>query len=890
MSPVQLGLAIEAFRRGEINSARKLVAQVLLADPATEQAWLLMARLVKNREQVIDCLEHASIINPTNLATISALQMMKRGKHTHVGSIPSSTLITPAHPRNMISGKPIAAVKKADSKPVSLSLPETTVETVRPARQKLNGSLIFGSLIVLFVVLLAIIGPPLAPQNPMELHPILQVGDRWVVPPFNAFHVPGYPLGSDQFGRDVLSRLLYAVRPTLIMVSLVALVRLFLGTLIGLGAGYFNGRGGRFLNGLISAALAVPILLVALGVITMVGAQTGLVAFVIGLSINGWGETARFVRVQTQLIKGQLFIESARSLGASTFQILTHHIFRQIMPMVWMLFAFEISGTLMVTAGLGFLGYYIGGDVWIDVADFVSSRTSGAPELGQMLANTRINMLQSWPLVFAGLVIFITIYGFSLLGEGLRSRLNPEFINRNNPLTLLGHRFSLWFEESISYPTLSWFKANRLRPILLSLVVVALAASLYLYKTGLANRFNPSRAALTVSGGQIWSSEKVDPYGTSYINFIGPARANRLWMINDPAGFSGSPVISADGTIYVAGLASKLIAVNPDGSQRWVVSTPEVPFGSPALAANNAIYVTNSKGGLSAFNSDGSLLWTYSTETYGKPNHGAIVAPDGHIYYLLEDPRGDTLIALTPGGQLLWSVHPGTRAVDTVLRLSPDGQEIYVKNKVVNSRDGSLVDLTLPTLGNSVLANQAHLLVGADGKTYLLAGHEVIQWTQTSQGFNIVQRANWNYRGFGFSQNSGFPVDAGVMATGDIWLFYSGLYGEGTSVYWLDSTGKILGRFSSSFSQSTRLVAIDGKGTAYNCGLGFSSALGPATMCEAYRPNASKPDWSYTFAEGTDGIVGAAMASGRLYVITPEGNLTALGDSGNTPYIPTAKP
>jgi ABC-type dipeptide/oligopeptide/nickel transport system permease subunit len=889
MSPDLLRLASEAIQRGEKADARKMVAQALLADPRNEQAWLLMARLVYNRGQVIDCLEHASKINPTNFATLSALRTMKRGKPAQVGSLLPETRITPGHSRYMVSEKPIAVDKKAGQKPIALSFPETTAETIQPPKHRLNKSLIFGSMIVLIVVLIAIIGPKLAPQDPMEEHAILHVGDEWIIPPFNAFQVPGFLLGSDRFGRDMLSRILYAVRPTLIMVSIVAMVRLFLGIFIGLSAGWSNGRLGHFLNGLISAALAIPVLLVALGAITVIGAEKGLVAFIIGLSINGWGETARLVDQQTQLIKGQLFIESARSLGVSNIQILGKHILRQIMPMVWMLLAFEVSSTLMVTAGLGFLGYYIGGDIWIEVDDFVSRRTSGAPELGQMLATSWGSLMQSWPLVLTGFIIFITVLGFNLIGQGLRARLNPEFINRNNPLSLIGRRFSMWFEESISYPTSQWFKANRLRPALLILIVVAITTTSYLYQAKFANHFNPSQAALTVPGGQIWAAEKVDPYGTYYINSIGPASPNRLWTINNPAGFSGSPAISTDGTIYVAGLDGTLWALNPDGTTRWQVSLPEIPLGPLAIGSQGTIYVTDSTGGLSAFNTDGNLLWKYSVEVTGKPNHGAIVDPKGTVYYLIETQLGDILNALQPDGKLLWSIKPGTRAATTGLRLSPDGKQIYVKNVVVSSQDGSLVELTLPSQDNAILSDQAHLLVGADGKTYLLTGHEIIQWTQTSQGFTIMQKVNWNYRGEGISQNSGFPEEAGVTPMGDIWLYYPGIYGGGASVYWLDPTGKIIGSFSSRFSASNQLVAIDGNSTVYNCGIGFSTVQGQVTMCEAYPQNASIPGWSYNF-EGTEGIVGAAIAPGRLYVITPDGTITALGDSRITPPSETIAP
>jgi hypothetical protein len=165
----------------------------------------------------------------------------------------------------------------------------------------------------------------------------------------------------------------------------------------------------------------------------------------------------------------------------------------------------------------------------------------------------------------------------------------------------------------------------------------------------------------------------------------------------------------------------------------------------------------------------------------------------------------------------------------------------------------------------------------------------VIQWTQTAQGFNIVQSADWNYRGAGMNSNSGLPVDAGVTPKGDIWLFYSGYYG-GTSVFWLDPTGKILGSFSAPFIQSTHLVGIDGVGTTYICGLGFSSAEDSGTKCQAYRQDATSPLWTYTFDPGVYGVTGGVMAPGRLYVITPEGSLTALADTGSAPPAPTATP
>jgi peptide/nickel transport system permease protein len=888
MSVELLSEAQQALQRGEKVRARRLLSQVLLTDQFNEQAWLMMARLGGTEQQVIECLEWALKSNPDNHSTKVALEALQRKQKTRTQPGTSITTVT-TDKSGIITDTKTAQVQRQQSVEKPIPQISSNGKEYRAPHHRVNWSLLIGSLIVLLVVLLAIIGPRLAPQDPMEEHAILQQDDEWIIPPFNAFEVKGYLLGSDEFGRDLLSRTLYGIRPTLIMVSIVAIVRLVLGTLIGLGAGWSSGRVGRILDGMISAALSVPILMVALAAIAMLGAEIGILAFIVGLSINGWGETARFVSEQTRLIKGQLYIESARSLGASSFQMLSRHILRQIMPMVWMLFAFEISGTLMVTAGLGFLGYFIGGDVWVEVADFVSRRTSGTPELGQMLATSWVNLLEPWPLVLTGSVIFVTVLGFNLLGDGLRTRLNPEYLNRNSPFAILSHRFSQWFEQSISYPVSNWFKASRLRPVLAITGVISLVGIFYLYQITFANRITPSDAALAIPGGQIWASGRIDPYGTKYINSIGPADPKQLWMIRHTAGFLADPAVSADGTIYLAGLDSILMALNPDGTVRWKINLSQPALGSLAIGPQGIIYVTDSTGGLSAYSPDGNQLWFFSPDADGRPNHGPIVAPDGTIYYLLEDARGDTLLAILPNGQLLWSVQPGTRAADKGLRLTPDGELIFVKTKVVSTSDGTVVDITLPTENSPILANQANLFVGGDGKSYLLAGHIVMQWTLTSQGFTPGQSADWNYRGAGIVLTSGFPEDSGVIPNGNIWIFYSGLYG-GTSIYWLDPTGKILDDYAGPYNENTQLIGIDGTGTAYICGFAYYSSQGPSSVCEGFRQGSPESFWSYSLPDDVYGVIGGAMAPGRLYIVTPDGFFIALGDTNLTSPNSTITP
>ena len=280
MSIDRLAEAQLAMQRGDKIQARKILGQVLLVDRNNEQAWLMMARLADTEKQVVECLEWALKVNPNNRSTQSALVALKRRSGTPAKA--STTYAPREYPQSTRAEvRPTQPqVLRVEPTEKQIQLVKENGKAIQAPHRKVNWSLLIGSVIVFLVVVIAIVGPRIAPQDPNEEHAILQVGEKWVIPPFNAFQVKGYILGSDEFGRDLLSRILFAVRPTLIMVIIVAMVRLFLGTLIGLGAGWSTGRIGRILDGLISAALSVPIFMVALAAIAMLGAEIGLLAFI----------------------------------------------------------------------------------------------------------------------------------------------------------------------------------------------------------------------------------------------------------------------------------------------------------------------------------------------------------------------------------------------------------------------------------------------------------------------------------------------------------------------------------------------------------------------------------------------------------------------------------
>jgi len=318
-----------------------------------------------------------------------------------------------------------------------------------------NWPLLLGWLIVLLIVFIALFGKGFAPLDPQQGVFILRdYNGIWIKPPFPTLTVPGYPLGSDAQGRDLLSQLLWAVRPTMALVVVVAAVRLCLGTAVGIASGWWADRRGRALDIVISAALAVPVLLVALGVIAVVGIESGILAFIFGLSLIGWAETARLVREQTRGIKGQMYVEAARALGQPDSQIIIRHVLRQILPVLWMLMAFEISNTLLVAATLGFLGYYLGGGVWFQVEDFAMQRITGEPELGQMLAIATQDRTHPEAMLFAGTIVFVTVMGFNLLGEGLRRQSSRE-----QPDTVMD-RIDGWLQAIVWQPIADWAVTN----------------------------------------------------------------------------------------------------------------------------------------------------------------------------------------------------------------------------------------------------------------------------------------------------------------------------------------------------------------------------------------------------------------------------------------------
>ncbi len=296
-----------------------------------------------------------------------------------------------------------------------------------------NPALGVGALLVISLAGLALFGGRLIATNPYEMHSFMTIAGKFGAPPFSPSSV--FPWGTDHLGRDIQALVLAGARQTLALALFAVMARMLLGTLLGMAAGWWQGSWiDHIVEGGISVWAAFPVTLFAMILIQGIGIQQGMQVFVVALCIVGWGEIAQFVRGKVIGIKPQLFIEAARSIGARSYQILSRHVFSNLLASLLVLAALEMGGVLMLLAELGFLNVFLGGGFKVMYAEKgrmvpVIAYFSDVPEWGSLLANIR-EWWRSYPWMawYPGLAFFLAIMAFNLFGEGLRRFLEQGYI------------------------------------------------------------------------------------------------------------------------------------------------------------------------------------------------------------------------------------------------------------------------------------------------------------------------------------------------------------------------------------------------------------------------------------------------------------------------------
>ena len=266
----------------------------------------------------------------------------------------------------------------------------------RPARRV--GAL--GALLLLGFCLPALLAPWLAPHDPLALDLL------------DALAPPGmaHPLGSDAQGGDILSRLLYGARISLLVGLATVSVAATLGIAVGLLAGYAGGWSEQAAMRAVDVLLAFPGLLLAIALVAVLGPGLGNV--VIALSALGWTGFARLVRGQVLTVKARDYVLAAESLGAGHLRLMLRHILPNILGPVLVQASFGIAGAILSEASLSFLGLGV---------------PAGTPSWGAMLAEGRTVLVEA-PLVsvYPGLAIMAVVLGFNLVGDALTDWLDPR--------------------------------------------------------------------------------------------------------------------------------------------------------------------------------------------------------------------------------------------------------------------------------------------------------------------------------------------------------------------------------------------------------------------------------------------------------------------------------
>ncbi len=286
-----------------------------------------------------------------------------------------------------------------------------TVEPIRPlpslARRMLaNPALVIGLALVGVVVAMAALAPLISPYDPYA-----QDLTARLIPP--SWHAKGswtHPLGTDNLGRDYLSRVIYGARISLLIGVSVMIISGLIGTTLGLLAGYFGGKIDMVVNFIITARLAMPVVLVALAVVAMIGGSLTVVILTLGLL--KWDRFAVVMRSATQQVRSLDYVTAAEAAGASRSRVLLGEILPNVLPHLIVVATVEAGSAILLEAALSFLGLGV---------------QPPLPSWGLMIAEAKNFMFFSfWLIAIPGSALALLVLGINLAGDGLRDVLAPD--------------------------------------------------------------------------------------------------------------------------------------------------------------------------------------------------------------------------------------------------------------------------------------------------------------------------------------------------------------------------------------------------------------------------------------------------------------------------------
>jgi len=257
-----------------------------------------------------------------------------------------------------------------------------------------------GAVIILALVLSAFLAPVFTPYDPVKQN----LGEMLSAPSFK------HPLGTDRYGRDVLTRILYGCQYALIIGVGVVAIQLFVGVTLGLTAGYYGGFIESVIMRFTDVFLSIPSIVLAVTIAGFLGG--GVQNVIITIGAIGWRDYARLVRGEVLSAKERTYVEAARAVGCGHLRIMLHHILPHTVGPVIAYSAFAAGVAILWAAALSFLGL---------------GAQPPTPEWGAMLADGREDMRDAWWIAtFPGLAIMLVVLGFNFFGDALRNALDPK--------------------------------------------------------------------------------------------------------------------------------------------------------------------------------------------------------------------------------------------------------------------------------------------------------------------------------------------------------------------------------------------------------------------------------------------------------------------------------
>jgi len=267
-----------------------------------------------------------------------------------------------------------------------------------------SARVLIGLSIILVVALAAVFAPLLAPHDPNDQNLISTL----LPPAWLPGGDPEFLLGTDSLGRDLLSRLIYGARVAMTVAVVASFGAMLLGGVLAHVAGYFGGRIDWLIGRIVDVWMSFPPVILSL--ILMVGLGTGLRNVILAIILVDWTRFCRVLRSEVLVVRRRDYVTAARLIGFSHWRTITREIVPATVPLLITLMSLEMGIAVIVEAILSFVGMSVSADT---------------PAWGQMIADARQYVYQSsWNLIFPILAIFVTVFAFNLLGDGLRRTLD----------------------------------------------------------------------------------------------------------------------------------------------------------------------------------------------------------------------------------------------------------------------------------------------------------------------------------------------------------------------------------------------------------------------------------------------------------------------------------